>query len=57
MKDSFIKVLDTASFYSVPGLGSFVSTFGEALYLFTKRIVESFDNEEIKVFKINVYFI
>jgi len=47
-----MKVLDTASFYSVPGLGSFVSPFGEALFLFIKRIIESFDNEENKVFKI-----
>ena len=47
-----MKVLDTASFYSVPGLGSFVSPFGEALFLFIKRIIESFDNEENKVFEI-----
>jgi tRNA(Leu) C34 or U34 (ribose-2'-O)-methylase TrmL len=48
--DSFLKVLDTASFYSVPGLGSFISPFGEALFHFTKRVVESFNNQEKKTY-------
>ncbi|OUM64747.1 hypothetical protein PIROE2DRAFT_8436 [Piromyces sp. E2] len=48
--DSFLNVLDTASFYSVPGLGSFISPFGEALYLFIKRIVESFIDESNRTY-------
>ncbi|ORX56066.1 hypothetical protein BCR36DRAFT_176598 [Piromyces finnis] len=48
--DSFLNVLDTASFYSVPGLGSFISPFGEALHLFIKRIVEAFNDEADKKF-------
>ncbi|KAJ2995331.1 Tar (HIV-1) RNA binding protein 1 [Globomyces sp. JEL0801] len=44
LSDLFIKYLDKAVLYSVPGLGSFVSPFGNLLSEFLIRIVKSYES-------------
>ncbi|RKO84675.1 hypothetical protein BDK51DRAFT_48801 [Blyttiomyces helicus] len=47
--ESFISHLDNADLYNVPGLGSFVSPFGEQLRLFFRNLVLSYGSLDDQV--------